>query len=54
LNIAKSAGGKIIKDAQDVSWGGHSGYFSDPDGNLWEIAWNPHFNMDKNGILQLP
>jgi catechol 2,3-dioxygenase-like lactoylglutathione lyase family enzyme len=27
----------------DVSWGGYSGYFADPDGHLWEVAWNPHF-----------
>lgn len=37
------AGGKIIKPAQEVFWGGYSGYFSDPDGHLWEVAWNPHF-----------
>jgi catechol 2,3-dioxygenase-like lactoylglutathione lyase family enzyme len=40
---AEKAGGKIVKPAQDVFWGGYSGYFSDPDGHLWEVAWNPHF-----------
>jgi uncharacterized protein len=40
---AEKAGGKIIKPAQDVFWGGYSGYFSDPDDHLWEVAWNPHF-----------
>lgn len=40
---AEQAGAKILKPAQDVFWGGYSGYFSDPEGHLWEIAWNPHF-----------
>ena len=40
---AESAGGKIVKLAADAFWGGYSGYFSDPDGHLWEVAWNPHF-----------
>ena len=35
--------GKLIRPAQDVFWGGYSGYFADPDGHLWEVAWNPHF-----------
>jgi len=40
---AEKTGAIIQKPAQDVSWGGYSGYFSDPDGHLWEVAWNPHF-----------
>jgi predicted lactoylglutathione lyase len=43
LRQAAHAGARIIKPAQDVFWGGYSGYFSDPDGHLWEVAWNPHF-----------
>lgn len=43
LNQAVHAGGKLVKQAQDVFWGGYSGYFADPDGHLWEVAWNPHF-----------
>ncbi len=43
LNQAVQAGGKLIKPAQDVFWGGYSGYFADPDEHLWEVAWNPHF-----------
>ena len=39
---AEKAGATIQKPAQDVFWGGYSGYFSDPDGHLWEVAWNPH------------
>jgi catechol 2,3-dioxygenase-like lactoylglutathione lyase family enzyme len=43
LEQAAGAGGQLIKPAQDVFWGGYSGYFADPDGHLWEVAWNPHF-----------
>ena len=43
LDIAVSAGATLVKSAQDTFWGGYSGYFSDPEGYLWEIAWNPHF-----------
>lgn len=43
LRTAESAGATIVKPAQDVSWGGYHGYFADPDGHLWEVAWNPHF-----------
>jgi catechol 2,3-dioxygenase-like lactoylglutathione lyase family enzyme len=43
LSQAVKSGGRLIKPAQDVFWGGYSGYFADPDGHLWEVAWNPHF-----------
>ncbi|MFC1932824.1 VOC family protein [Chloroflexota bacterium] len=45
LKEAEKAGAKITKPAQDTDWGGYSGYFSDPDGYLWEVAWNPHFDL---------
>jgi len=45
LRLAEKAGAKIVKPAQDVFWGGYSGYFSDPDGFLWEVAWNPHIDL---------
>lgn len=38
---AKAAGAKMVKQANDTFWGGYAGYFQDPDGHLWEIAWNP-------------
>jgi catechol 2,3-dioxygenase-like lactoylglutathione lyase family enzyme len=38
---ASNAGAKIIKPAQKTFWGGYAGYFQDPDGHLWEVAWNP-------------
>lgn len=43
LAQAEAAGGRIVKPAQDVFWGGHSGYFADPDDHLWEVAFNPFF-----------
>ncbi len=54
LNVAKAAGGKIVKPAQDVFLGGHSGYFADLDGHLWEVAWNPHFELNERGEVVLP
>jgi len=40
---AEKAGAAIVKPAQDTFWGGYAGYFQDPDGHLWEIAWNPQW-----------
>jgi catechol 2,3-dioxygenase-like lactoylglutathione lyase family enzyme len=41
MKEAQAAGATIVKKAQDTFWGGYSGYFKDPDGHLWEVAWNP-------------
>lgn len=54
LAAAAAAGGRIVKPAQDVFWGGHHGYVADPDGHLWEIAWNPFFPLADDGSIQLP
>lgn len=54
LAKAAAAGGRVVKPAQDVFWGGHSGYFADPDGHLWEVAWNPFFPIRADGQLELP
>jgi uncharacterized protein len=54
LKKAERAGAIIRKPAQEVFWGGYSGYFSDPDGHLWEIAYNPHFPLGDDGHLTLP
>jgi catechol 2,3-dioxygenase-like lactoylglutathione lyase family enzyme len=43
MQQAIAAGAQLVKPAQDTSWGGYAGYFADPDGHLWEVAWNPHF-----------
>jgi predicted lactoylglutathione lyase len=54
LAEAVAAGGKLLKPAQDVFWGGYSGYFADPDGHPWEIAWNPFFEILEDGSIKLP
>lgn len=46
-----SIGGKIVKPAQDVFWGGYSGYFSDPDGYLWEVAYGDCWEFNQDGSL---
>jgi uncharacterized protein len=54
LARAEKAGAKITKKAQDAFWGGHSGYFADPEGHLWEVAWNPGFTLGEDGFPKLP
>jgi len=49
----KSKGVKILKEPQKVFWGGYSSYFADPDGNCWEVAYNPFFSFDENGNLKM-
>lgn len=51
LSLAENCGGKIEKPAQDVFWGGYSGYFSDPDGYLWEVAYADSWKFNKDGSL---
>jgi catechol 2,3-dioxygenase-like lactoylglutathione lyase family enzyme len=45
LEQVRRAGGTIVKAAHDTFWGGYSGYFQDPDGHLWEVAWNPQWRI---------
>lgn len=54
LADAVAAGAKLLKPAQEAFWGGYSGYFSDPDGFLWEVAWNPEFAIAEDGSIRLP
>ncbi len=54
LQAVEHIGGKIVKPAEKVFWGGYSGYFADPDGHLWEVAWNPFFAFDDEDNLVLP
>lgn len=54
LAEAVAAGGRLAKPAEETPWGGYSGYFTDPDGHLWEIAHNPHWPLDADGRLELP
>ena len=43
MSEVAESGGRIVKPAQPTDWGGYAGYFADPDGFLWEVAWNPAF-----------
>lgn len=43
LAHAAAHGGRLVKPGHHTTWGGYSGYFADPDGFLWEVAWNPKF-----------
>jgi len=52
LAKAEAAGGTIVKPAQDVFWGGHSGYFRDLDGHYWEVAFNPFSPLGPKGGFQ--
>jgi len=51
LSQAVKAGGTLLKAACDADWGGYSGYFADPDGHPWEVAWNPHFQLQQGKLL---
>ena len=53
LAQAVKAGGVLLKSACKAEWGGYSGYFADPDGHPWEVAWNPFFVL-RQGALDLP
>ncbi|NBC32466.1 MAG: VOC family protein [Alphaproteobacteria bacterium] len=53
LDQAVAAGGRLIKPAAEAFWGGYSGYFADPDGHLWEVAYNPFFPLDDKGRVHL-
>jgi uncharacterized glyoxalase superfamily protein PhnB len=43
MHQANAGGANIVKPAQKTFWGGYAGYFQDPDGHMWEVAWNPAF-----------
>lgn len=47
----KKRGVDIVKNPEKAFWGGYSGYVADPDGNLWEMAYNPFVKMDSEGNL---
>ncbi len=49
-----AAGARILKRPQKAFWGGYTSYVADPDGHIWELAWNPFFPLDASGNLHLP
>lgn len=53
IAAAEAAGATVLKRPVDVFWGGYAGYFADPDGHAWEVAWNPHWTIDEGGISRI-
>jgi len=45
MTLAARAGAAVVKPPQDTFYGGYAGYFQDPDGHLWEVAWNPDWEL---------
>jgi predicted lactoylglutathione lyase len=54
LDDAAAAGATPLKPGTRADWGGYSGYFADPDGNAWEVAYNPGFPLKADGTVDLP
>jgi predicted lactoylglutathione lyase len=54
IDAAADAGAEIATSPRDTSYGGYAGFFRDPDGHVWEIAWNPGFALEPDGSLTLP
>ncbi len=52
LAKVEAAGGRILKPATDVFLGGHHGYFTDPEGNIWEVAHNPYSPLAEDGSFR--
>ncbi len=47
MALARKAGAKVIKEAGKTFYGGYAGYFSDPDGHVWEVAWDPQITVSE-------
>lgn len=54
IDQAARAGATVLKPAQQAEWGGVSGYFADPDGHPWEVAFNPSFPIGEDGRIFIP
>ena len=53
FEAARGAGARILKPAERTDWGGYSGYFADPDGHPWEVAYNPSFPIGDDGRITI-
>lgn len=49
----RAKGATITREPEDAAWGGRSAYFADPEGNAWEVAWNPNAVFDARGTMTL-
>lgn len=54
LAEAKAAGARMLKPAGETFWGGYSGYFADPDGHPWEVAFNRAWTIGEDGSVRMP
>ena len=54
IEVVREAGGRVLAEPVARGWGGRSGYFADPEGNVWEIAWLPDSTFDDRGGLIWP
>jgi uncharacterized protein len=54
LADAAGAGAEVTQPARETFYGGYAGYFRDPDGHVWEIAWNPGFPLGPDGSITVP
>jgi catechol 2,3-dioxygenase-like lactoylglutathione lyase family enzyme len=54
MDDAVAAGATLLKQPHRMEWGGFSGYFADPDGYPWELAFNPNFPLDEKGRITIP
>lgn len=54
LAEVQAIGARLLKPAEKAHWGGYSGYFADPDGYPWEVAWNPFWELSEDGSVNLP
>ncbi len=53
FSALKSRGATILKEPEEAFWGGYSGYFADPDGHAWEVAYNPHWTIAEDGGVSM-
>lgn len=53
LGLVEDAGGLVLVPAREAEWGGYSGYFADPEGHRWEVAFNPGWPIDEHGNVLL-
>jgi uncharacterized protein len=51
IELVRQAGGKILREPSDAFWGGRTSYFTDPENNYWELAWNPTSIFDERGAM---
>jgi len=54
MRQAADAGAGMTRPAQETFYGGYAGFFTDPDGHVWEVAYNPSFPLDRDGAITIP